>query len=46
MSVCYHNGAAVCEVRLGDDWRVRLDDGLMQSLRAWLRPENVQVIYS
>jgi DNA polymerase-3 subunit alpha len=32
-------------VRLGEEWRVRPDDGLMQSLNDWLRPENVQVIY-
>ncbi|MFH1043813.1 MAG: DNA polymerase III subunit alpha [Pseudomonadota bacterium] len=44
--VCYRNGAASCEMRLGEDWRVRLDDALMQSLREWLRPENVQVIYA
>jgi DNA polymerase-3 subunit alpha len=44
--VCYHNDAASCEMRLGEDWRVRLDDGLVQSLREWLRPENVQVIYA
>ena len=43
--VCYHNGTASCEMRLGEDWRVRPDDALMQSLREWLRPENVQVIY-
>jgi len=43
--VCYHNDAASCEMRLGDEWRVRLDDALMQSLRDWLRPENVQVLY-
>jgi DNA polymerase-3 subunit alpha len=45
VSVCYRNGAASCEMRLGEDWRVRLDDALMQSLQEWLRPENVQVIY-
>jgi len=43
--VCYHNGTASCEMRLGDDWRVRLDDALMESLREWLRPENVQMVY-
>lgn len=43
--VCYRNGAASCEVRLGEEWRVRLDDALMQSLREWLHPENVQLIY-
>ena len=43
--VCYHNGAVSCEMRLGEDWRVRPDDALMRSLREWLRPENVQVVY-
>jgi DNA polymerase-3 subunit alpha len=43
--VCYHNGAVSCEMRLGEDWRVRLDDTLVQSLQEWLRPENVQLIY-
>ena len=43
--VCYHNGSASCEMRLGEDWRVRPDDALMQSLAEWLRPENVQVLY-
>ena len=46
VSVCYDNGAASCEMRLGEDWRVRPDDALMQSLSEWLRPENVQLIYS
>ena len=32
MCVCYHNDAASCEVRLGEDWRVRLDDALMQEV--------------
>jgi DNA polymerase-3 subunit alpha len=32
-------------MRLGEDWRLRLDDALMASLQEWLRPENVQVIY-
>ena len=31
---------------LGDDWRVSLDDRLLASLEEWLRPENVEVIYS
>ena len=45
VSVCYSNAAASCEMRLGEDWRVRPEDALMQSLQEWLRPENVQVIY-
>jgi DNA polymerase III subunit alpha len=45
VSVWYDNGKASCEMRLGEDWRVHPDDALVQSLREWLRPENVQLIY-
>jgi DNA polymerase-3 subunit alpha len=41
----YRNGAARCQVRLGDDWRVRLDDRLIESLGHWLKPEAVRVVY-
>ena len=27
------------------DWRVNLDDALLQRLREWLAPENVEVVY-
>ena len=40
------NGEASVEMWLGDDWRVNLDDRLLSSLAEWLRPENVEVIYS
>jgi DNA polymerase-3 subunit alpha len=43
--VDYHTPEATCRVRLGDDWRVRLDDHLIESLGAWLEPEAVSVIY-
>jgi DNA polymerase-3 subunit alpha len=43
--VCYRNGDAVAELRLGDDWRVTLDDALIDALKLWLRPENVEVVY-
>jgi DNA polymerase-3 subunit alpha len=41
----YHNPNARCRVRLGEDWQVRLDDRLLESLGSWLRPEAVNVIY-
>ena len=52
----YRNGAvpgvhrlqqqdAECRIDLGEDWRVKLDDGLIQSLGEWLQPENVQILY-
>jgi DNA polymerase-3 subunit alpha len=45
VAVCYNNGGAMVELRLGDDWKVKLEDRLLQSLNDWLRPENVQVVY-
>ncbi len=43
--VDYRNHQAACRVRLGEDWRVRLDDRLLESLGGWLKPEAVSVIY-
>jgi DNA polymerase III subunit alpha len=43
--VRYENGKAVCEVALGDAWRVRPDSQLLAELSAWLTPENVRVVY-
>src|SRR5690606_19733640 len=43
--VTYRNDAAEAELPLGDGWRVRLDDTLLESLRDWLPPESVEVIY-
>ena len=37
--------APQCRIDLGDEWRVKLDDDLIQSLGAWLKPENVQILY-
>ena len=44
--VQYENGKAVCEVALGDAWRVRPDERLIADLAAWLEPANVQVLYA
>jgi DNA polymerase-3 subunit alpha len=44
--VQYHNDKAVCEVALGDAWRVRPDEGLLADLAAWLAAENVQLVYA
>jgi DNA polymerase-3 subunit alpha len=43
--VQYENGKAMCEVALGDAWRVRPDPQLISDLGAWLAPENVEVVY-
>ncbi|MDP1957848.1 MAG: OB-fold nucleic acid binding domain-containing protein, partial [Rhodocyclaceae bacterium] len=43
--ICYRNAAAETELTLPDAWRVRLEDGLIDALNDWLKPENVRVIY-
>jgi DNA polymerase-3 subunit alpha len=45
VSVLYSNGSAACEIELGEDWRVSLQDSLMDGLHAWFEPGNVRVIY-
>jgi len=46
VKISYRNARAVGEVPLGGEWKVRPDDDLLQSLRAWLSPEAVEVVYS
>jgi DNA polymerase-3 subunit alpha len=41
--ISYRNAQAEGELPLGADWRVRPDDALLESLRAW--PAAVEVIY-
>ncbi|MBS1209274.1 MAG: dnaE, partial [Proteobacteria bacterium] len=43
--VRYRNGSAEADLPLGDKWRVRLDDPLLESLREWLSSESVEIIY-
>jgi DNA polymerase-3 subunit alpha len=44
--VSYANNKAMCEVALGEAWRVRPDSRLISDLGAWLAPENVQLVYA
>ena len=41
----YLNGAASCDLDLGNGWRVKLKDNLLDSLADWLGGENVAVQY-
>lgn len=41
----YANAAAECEIILGENARVRLDDLLLEALGDWLKPENVEIVY-
>ena len=43
--VTYRNTEAEAELPFGDGWRVRLDDALLESLRDWLPPQAVEVLY-
>ena len=36
---------AEADFPLGAGWRVRPDDSLLESLRDWLAPDSVEVIY-
>ena len=35
-----------CTVRLGDEWRVRMADAMLEQLDAWARPDGVEISYS
>ncbi|HMV55487.1 MAG TPA: OB-fold nucleic acid binding domain-containing protein, partial [Rhodocyclaceae bacterium] len=41
----YRNRDAEAEMRFGESWRVRLDNRLIDDLRDWLKPEDVEVTY-
>ena len=43
--VVYSSKGAICEIDLGEEWRVDPQDALIGSLSEWLKPQNVQVVY-
>ncbi|MCI3950597.1 MAG: dnaE, partial [Burkholderiales bacterium] len=45
VSIVYSNNGAICEIDLGEAWRVKLHDDLIRSLGEWLKPENVNIVY-
>ena len=45
ITINYQNGATGGEIELGSDWRVNLEDHLLDALRASFKPENIQVVY-
>jgi DNA polymerase III subunit alpha len=45
ITVRYVNDRVGGELELPDAWRVNPDDALIDRLREWLAPENVQVVY-
>ena len=45
VTVRYANERVDGEACLSDAWRVTADDALIERLREWLAPENVQIVY-
>ena len=43
--LAYRNGEAEAEIPLPDNWRVSLDDKLLDALSDWLSADNVKVVY-
>jgi DNA polymerase-3 subunit alpha len=46
VEVIYTRDNFLCTVRLGEDWRVRMADALLDRLNEWTRPEGVEISYS
>ena len=46
VAIEYYNKGARCEIKLGEEWKVHPRDELIASLREWLQPENVKLLYS
>jgi DNA polymerase-3 subunit alpha len=36
----------LCTVRLGDEWRVRMADAMLENIGAWVQPEGVEISYT
>jgi DNA polymerase-3 subunit alpha len=45
VSIVYASRGAMCEIDLGEKWRVNPNDQLIASLSEWLKPENVSLVY-
>jgi DNA polymerase-3 subunit alpha len=45
VSVHYESNGVAGDFELPDDWRVDLDDALVERLREWLSPPNVTIVY-
>ncbi len=45
ISMIYNNSRATCELEFGDDWRVKLQESLLQSLSAYFKTKHIEIIY-
>ncbi|MCB5364838.1 DNA polymerase III subunit alpha [Pusillimonas sp. CC-YST705] len=46
VEVALHRGEYACQLRLGDDWRVRMAPAMVHQLLEWARPEHVEIRYA
>ncbi len=46
VEIAYCNDTASCVVRLPDDWRVALQDTMLDELREWLDVASVELVYA
>ncbi|CAM4298064.1 DNA polymerase III subunit alpha [Bordetella muralis] len=45
VDIIYERDNFLCTVRLGEEWRVRMADTLLDNLTAWANPDGVEVTY-
>lgn len=45
VEIVYARGNFECMLKLGEDWRVRMADVLLERLSDWAQPDNVEVLY-
>jgi len=45
VDIVYGRDNFLCTVRLGEEWRVRMADALLENLSAWAKPDGVEVTY-
>jgi DNA polymerase-3 subunit alpha len=45
VTIDYRNQGGCCQLALGNAWRVELNDVLLSSLRQWLSPDGVVILY-
>ena len=46
VEVALHRGEYACQLRLGDEWRVRMAPAMVQQLSEWASPEHVEIRYA
>ena len=45
VAIHYRNAAGECDIKLPDNYRVKVSGPLLDSLNEWLEEKNVEVVY-